>query len=156
MRALWQTNEKAAPISSSSAKCDNKMHWHTSQVTKTLRLFKRRFDSAPPPPPTWGSTWSLVLGGGGIAVASRRARRLMDNIQPCNKHKCVFCLSSKCHPPPGPGYEYRRHYSPSAVPTKVPSQPVNIIYIPSSFTPADGWTSAAEYLHCLSSEKVVW
>lgn len=54
------------------------------------------------------------------AVASRWAPRLMDNVQPCNKHKCVFCLSFERHPPPGPGYEYSRHYSPSAVPTKVP------------------------------------
>lgn len=54
------------------------------------------------------------------AVASRWARRLMDNVQPCNKHKCVFCLSSERHPPPGPSYEYSCHYSPSAVPTIYP------------------------------------
>lgn len=118
MRALWQTNRKAAPISSSSsAKWDSKMHRrhrHASQVTETLRLFKCRFDRAPPNMEEAHGVLSWA------AVASRRARRLMDNVQPCNKHKCVFCLSSERHPPPGPGYEYSRHYSPSAIPTKVP------------------------------------
>lgn len=97
----------------------NVMHWRhrqASQVTETLRLFKRCFDLALPPPQHGGAHGILSWA----AVASRWARRLMDNVQPCNKHKCVFCLSSERHPPPGPSYEYSRHYSPSAVPTKVP------------------------------------